>query len=159
VPGISAVHELHIWKLSGNKIIATAHVRCHNSEEYMQIATKLKSFFHKRGIHSTTIQPEFTDLGQDVPSDDCILVCEKVCDPHTCCGQSSANLPALKPNKESFLNTDANANNNNNNNKNNKSNAITLKIEESSPSPLTNDSNESSSKIDSTPVVTIKIDE
>ncbi len=56
------MHELHVWKLSGNKIIATAHVTCHNSFEYMQIATSLKAFFHKRGIHSTTIQPEFTDV-------------------------------------------------------------------------------------------------
>lgn len=62
IPGIIAVHELHVWKLSGNKIIATAHVTCHNSVEYMQIATDLKSFFHKKGIHSTTIQPEFTDV-------------------------------------------------------------------------------------------------
>jgi hypothetical protein len=28
----------------------------------MQIATDIKSFFHKKGIHSTTIQPEFTDV-------------------------------------------------------------------------------------------------
>lgn len=62
INGIIAVHELHVWKLSGNKIIATAHVTCHNSVEYMQIATELKEFFHKKGIHSTTIQPEFTDL-------------------------------------------------------------------------------------------------
>jgi zinc transporter 1 len=61
VPGIASVHELHVWKLSGNKIIATAHVTCHNSTEYMEIATKLKAFFHKKGIHSTTFQPEFTD--------------------------------------------------------------------------------------------------
>ena len=56
------MHELHVWKLSGSKIIATAHVTCHNSAEYMQIATDIKSFFHKKGIHSTTIQPEFTDV-------------------------------------------------------------------------------------------------
>lgn len=62
ISGVSSVHELHIWKLSGKKIIATAHVRCHNTEEYMQIATKIKAFFHQKGIHSTTIQPEFTNV-------------------------------------------------------------------------------------------------
>ena len=62
IPGVSAVHELHIWKLSGRKIIATAHVTCHNTAEYMQLAAEIKEFFHKRGIHSTTIQPEFTQV-------------------------------------------------------------------------------------------------
>ena len=62
ISGVSGVHELHIWKLSGKKIIATAHIRCHNTEEYMQIATKIKAFFHQKGIHSTTIQPEFTNV-------------------------------------------------------------------------------------------------
>ena len=62
IAGVSAVHELHIWKLSGNKIIATAHVTCHDSQEYMMIAAKIKEFFHHKGIHSTTIQPEFLDV-------------------------------------------------------------------------------------------------
>ena len=62
IDGVSAVHELHIWKLSGKKIIATAHVTCHNSQEYMRIAAQIKKFFHDRGIHSTTIQPEFLDV-------------------------------------------------------------------------------------------------
>lgn len=62
IPAISNVHELHIWKLSGSKIIATAHVTFHTSAEYMMVAAKIKAFFHKKGIHSTTIQPEFTDV-------------------------------------------------------------------------------------------------
>jgi zinc transporter 1 len=53
---------LHVWKLSGNKIIATAHITCHNLEEYMIIASKVKILFHEKGIHSTTIQPEFVDV-------------------------------------------------------------------------------------------------
>jgi zinc transporter 1 len=62
ISGVSSVHELHIWSLSGRKIIATAHVTCHNTEEYMEIAAKIKKFFHEKGIHSTTIQPEFTNV-------------------------------------------------------------------------------------------------
>ena len=62
IPGVANVHELHIWKLSGTKIIATAHVTCHTSTEYMKVAADIKEFFHKKGIHSTTIQPEFSDV-------------------------------------------------------------------------------------------------
>ena len=61
-PNIYNVHELHIWKLTGRKIIATAHVTCLNSVEYMQIAVSIKEFFYKKGIHSTTIQLEFIDV-------------------------------------------------------------------------------------------------
>lgn len=62
ISGVLSVHELHIWKLSGKKIIATAHISCYNREEYMQIAAKIKEFFHQKGIHSTTIQPEFINV-------------------------------------------------------------------------------------------------
>lgn len=87
VPEISNVHELHVWKLTGHKIIATAHVVCHNEVEYMKIAARIKSFFHKKGIHSTTIQPEFTDLlsGQ-VPENVCLMECMTACVENTCCG-------------------------------------------------------------------------
>lgn len=85
IHGISNVHELHIWKLSGNKIIATAHVVCHNSAEYMPIAAKIKAFFHKRGIHSTTIQPEFTEPIEG-KTDECMVECMTTCIENTCCG-------------------------------------------------------------------------
>jgi Co/Zn/Cd efflux system component len=62
VPGVLAVHEFHVWQLSGSKIIASAHIRCHNLSEYMAIAERVKEFFHQEGIHSTTIQPEFIDV-------------------------------------------------------------------------------------------------
>lgn len=62
IDGVLAVHEFHVWQLAGDRIIASAHIRCHNLQEYMAIAEKVKEFFHNEGIHSTTIQPEFTDL-------------------------------------------------------------------------------------------------
>ena len=57
-----AVHEFHVWQLAGDRIIASAHIRCRNLHDYMQIAEKIKTFFHNKGIHSTTIQPEFVDI-------------------------------------------------------------------------------------------------
>jgi zinc transporter 1 len=32
----------------------------------MEIAEKVKEFFHNEGIHSTTIQPEFVDIESEV---------------------------------------------------------------------------------------------
>ena len=79
VDGILAVHEFHIWQLAGDRIIASAHIRCLNLAQYMQVefsimeifiiqtqlflqvAEKVKEFFHNEGIHSTTIQPEFVE--------------------------------------------------------------------------------------------------
>lgn len=91
ISGVSSVHELHIWSLSGRKIIATAHVTCHNTEEYMEIAAKIKKFFHEKGIHSTTIQPEFTNEVEG-GHDNCILECKEDCNPNTCCGQTNGPI-------------------------------------------------------------------
>ena len=62
VDGVLAVHEFHVWQLAGDRIIASAHIRCRNLADYMNIAEKVKEFFHNEGIHSTTIQPEFTEV-------------------------------------------------------------------------------------------------
>ncbi|ALC44924.1 ZnT63C [Drosophila busckii] len=62
VDGVLAVHEFHVWQLAGDRIIASAHIRCRNLSEYMKIAEKVKEFFHNEGIHSTTIQPEFSEI-------------------------------------------------------------------------------------------------
>lgn len=88
VDGVLAVHEFHVWQLAGNRIIASAHIRCHNLRDYMRIAEEVKSFFHNEGIHSTTIQPEFVE---SIPCDEllpssntCLLDC--ICqDEVKCC--------------------------------------------------------------------------
>merc|ERR1719308_282822 len=100
VDGILAVHEFHIWQLAGDRIIASAHVRCLNLAQYMQVAEKVKEFFHNEGIHSTTIQPEFVETGGGDPrdgsvssADDCMLACPRPspgltsapCDMNKCC--------------------------------------------------------------------------
>lgn len=81
------IHELHVWQLAGDRIIATVHIkyvhifsllyavhlvkscimsfhfcRCRTLEEYFYIAEKVKAVFHNEGIHSTTIQPEFCEV-------------------------------------------------------------------------------------------------
>ncbi|XP_022126721.1 zinc transporter 1 isoform X2 [Pieris rapae] len=95
VDGVLAVHEFHVWQLAGDRIIASAHIRCRNLSEYMKIAEKVKEFFHNEGIHSTTIQPEFVELpldGNEMISSSaeapCALHCpaNDSCHNATCCG-------------------------------------------------------------------------
>ncbi|XP_014215267.1 zinc/cadmium resistance protein [Copidosoma floridanum] len=96
VDGVLAVHEFHVWQLAGDRIIASAHIRCRNLSEYMKIAEQVKEFFHNEGIHSTTIQPEFIDYQsnseiKETPTEDCVLDCPKTdrpCNQATCCGPS-----------------------------------------------------------------------
>lgn len=85
--GVLAVHELHVWQLAGSRIIATAHIKCHNPDAYMDIAKRIKDMFHDEGIHATTIQPEF---GGDTVAESsgamCELPCRVQCAPKQCCG-------------------------------------------------------------------------
>jgi len=62
ITDVCEVHEFHVWQLAGNRIIATAHIRCLNLSDYMRTAEEIKLFFHDEGIHSTTIQPEFAEV-------------------------------------------------------------------------------------------------
>lgn len=93
VDGILGVHELHIWRLTGDRIIASAHILCRNLSDYMLVAEKVKAFFHNEGIHSTTIQPEFVDNPSDCALD-CVLDCPDSpnCAINTCCGLSRDSL-------------------------------------------------------------------
>lgn len=100
IDGVLAVHEFHVWQLAGDRIIASAHIRCRNLHDYMQIAEKVKEFFHNEGIHSTTIQPEFVEFEAELPvgklnrpMDNCALDCppgppgiDNGCLQNTCCG-------------------------------------------------------------------------
>jgi len=110
VDGILAVHEFHVWQLAGDRIIASAHIRCLNLAQYMQVAEKVKEFFHNEGIHSTTIQPEFVETAEPTGSisstEDCMLSCPKGpltapgCDASKCCPpasrvSSSGQFPTL----------------------------------------------------------------
>lgn len=89
VDGVLAVHEFHVWQLAGDRIIASAHVRCHNLADYMKVAEQIKQLFHNEGIHSTTIQPEFVDYEDMCVDDTCALDCPPsetaTCEPSKCC--------------------------------------------------------------------------
>ncbi|CAH1956916.1 unnamed protein product [Acanthoscelides obtectus] len=119
VEGVLAVHEFHVWQLAGDRIIASAHIKCRNLSEYMKIAEKVKEFFHNEGIHSTTIQPEFVDYTDlptnskeqrnDATTDDCFLDCPKPessddnCLRNTCCGASKQGRDTPSPNTTPYV--------------------------------------------------------
>eukprot|EP00794_Sanderia_malayensis_P006010 gene6010-6708_t len=85
IPGILDVHEFHVWQLSGDRIIASVHVKFHAVEDYMATASDIKNFFHREGIHSTTIQLEFESANNPTGSK-CMIVCTGgTCADMTCC--------------------------------------------------------------------------
>jgi zinc transporter 1 len=63
--GVVGCHHLHVWQLSDTTMVATLHVRVkfnfegEGSQEYMDLAEKIRKALHSFGIHSSTIQPEF----------------------------------------------------------------------------------------------------
>ncbi|XP_051952577.1 zinc transporter 1-like [Xyrauchen texanus] len=101
--GVLAVHELHIWQLAGSRIIATAHIKCHDPTSYMDVAKRIKDFFHDEGIHATTIQPEFVTMISESRASLCELSCRTQCAPKLCCGatdtvkQPDGTLDQKKP--------------------------------------------------------------
>ncbi|XP_064504242.1 calcium/manganese antiporter SLC30A10 isoform X2 [Pseudopipra pipra] len=86
VPGVSSLHEVHVWELASGKNIATLHVKCQTPANYQDAAYKIREIFHEAGVHSVTIQPEYVDhkTSQLLCSSPCI---SKACDPQLCCSQ------------------------------------------------------------------------
>ncbi|KAI5123764.1 hypothetical protein M0805_000353 [Coniferiporia weirii] len=100
VDGVQGVHELHIWQLSESKIVASVHVLASRKRDFMQVAVDIRKVLHDRGIHSSTIQPEYYQSRQHHASEpslpesaldsSCLITCppdQQDCDPleHSCC--------------------------------------------------------------------------
>ncbi len=117
VPEVDGIHELHVWRLTGEKIIASAHLQRRSLVDYMSVANKVKHFFHLMGIHSTTIQYEYDGEDRQIlPSNnnadahtepkligDCLLRCTTdACDTLTCCtNKTISSNKALSANNSS----------------------------------------------------------
>ncbi|XP_014732419.1 PREDICTED: zinc transporter 10 isoform X2 [Sturnus vulgaris] len=86
VPGVSSLHEVHVWELAGGKNIATLHIKCQTPSDYQDASYKIRKIFHEAGVHSVTIQPEYADHKtlHLLCSSPCI---SKSCDSHLCCSQ------------------------------------------------------------------------
>ncbi|KAM4771865.1 proton-coupled zinc antiporter SLC30A1 [Rhinophrynus dorsalis] len=94
--GVEAVHELHVWQLAESRIIATAHIKCQDPTAYMDVAKRIKDFFHNEGIHATTIQPEFSSVESGSRISLCELSCRTQCAPKQCCGSIEKNASGKK---------------------------------------------------------------
>ncbi|KAM6278721.1 calcium/manganese antiporter SLC30A10 [Porphyrio hochstetteri] len=95
VPGVSSLHEVHVWELAGGKNIATLHIKCQTPTDYQDAAYKIRKVFHEAGIHSVTIQPEYID--HKTSGLQCSSPCiSKACDSQLCCSQRE--LPLAKTN-------------------------------------------------------------
>jgi len=59
IKGVLKIHDLHIWCLSDDRVVASMHAVLPDPSFYTRCIPSLKDVMHKYGIHSTTIQPEF----------------------------------------------------------------------------------------------------
>ncbi|XP_068922116.1 calcium/manganese antiporter SLC30A10 isoform X2 [Petaurus breviceps papuanus] len=86
VPGVSSIHEVHIWELVSGKNIATLHIKCQKSKDYKDAHLKMREIFHNAGIHNVTIQPEYVDQKESLEQD-WTRLCNSPCISKTCSDQ------------------------------------------------------------------------
>ncbi|KJE95806.1 cation efflux family protein [Capsaspora owczarzaki ATCC 30864] len=93
--GVVDVHELHVWELSEGNLIATVHITS-DAEDSLAIVSQIKGFFHRFGIHSTTVQLEHVQNSYAVDDEKaCLLDCSAAdgvddCSANTCCTNDNA---------------------------------------------------------------------
>lgn len=73
LPGITAVHDLHVWTLAGDRLLLSAHVGVARIEDWAQVlAACQRSLRDQYGIGHATLQPEppeYTRLAHDPACD------------------------------------------------------------------------------------------
>lgn len=81
------IHHLHVWTLSGDKIVGTVHIKLVDVglDKFNKLVKDAKDIFHRNGIHHLTIQPEFATVRRDSfdpitdeseeNSEQCLLIC------------------------------------------------------------------------------------
>jgi zinc transporter 1 len=77
------LHELHIWQLSESKFVGSVHIICKSQSQFINIASDIKKIMHKHGVHSTTIQPEYTN-GVETMDDEVLQKCFIKCFDDSC---------------------------------------------------------------------------
>jgi len=95
VEGLLSVHDLHIWQLVDGMTIASLHVAIEEGTDFNTIVADIKKIFHKNGVHSTSIQPEFVPRNF-ASGAFCVQNCVQECDEEWCCKKSYDNLKQLE---------------------------------------------------------------
>ncbi|KAE8131519.1 cation efflux family-domain-containing protein [Aspergillus pseudotamarii] len=104
VPGVLAIHELHIWRLNQNKTLASVHVVVSDPSmtNFAKTTKTINECFHAYGIHSATLQPETCPIAEVICTEHesaetvqelrkrslekCQMMCGTLCEELTCCG-------------------------------------------------------------------------
>jgi cobalt-zinc-cadmium efflux system protein len=60
VPGVSSVHDLHVWTLSSNRIALSAHLLVESFSQWPEVLASARHVLHHQGIEHVTLQPEST---------------------------------------------------------------------------------------------------
>jgi cobalt-zinc-cadmium efflux system protein len=60
VPGVTSVHDLHVWTLSSNRIALSAHLLVETFTRWPEILASARHVLHRLGIEHVTLQPEST---------------------------------------------------------------------------------------------------
>lgn len=64
LPGVVAVHDLHIWGLTPENLSLSAHLEIEKLEEWPSILARSQRLLHERfGIDHVTLQPEAPGIG------------------------------------------------------------------------------------------------
>jgi len=58
VPGVSSVHDLHVWTLSSNRIALSAHLLVESFSQWPDVLASARHVLHHQGIEHVTLQPE-----------------------------------------------------------------------------------------------------
>lgn len=100
VDGVLSLHELHVWQLSENKIVASVHVMASRNHDFMPVAANIRKALHERGIHSSTIQPEYH--ARNAPPEEHLKTsddtnCLILCPPDQTCVAENACCPPPPP--------------------------------------------------------------
>ncbi|KAF9785529.1 cation efflux protein [Thelephora terrestris] len=94
VKGVLDLHDLHVWQLSETKVVASVHISASRDYDFMHVAAQIQEALHHCGIHSATIQPEYTPQGAAIvrkASSTCLISCpsDQMCSAdNTCCRAS-----------------------------------------------------------------------
>nr|XP_026491259.1 zinc transporter 1 [Vanessa tameamea] len=104
VPGVLAIHELHVWQLHRDRLVATAHISYDSQEAYFRSSSVVCDIFKRHGIGLVTLQPEFTlsaisgtdeekKMLIDFANVACSCPCAKECTAPRCC--QAAQIPSI----------------------------------------------------------------
>jgi len=85
IKGVIGVHDIHVWQLDEQRIIATVHVVCRNRAKFKSISNQIQKLMHNHGVHATTIQPEYEAEGIE-DDGNCRSACiSPECAEYRCC--------------------------------------------------------------------------